>query len=271
MTINNSLTNKTAKPRFSVAIQSDAYKNLVNQTLGDPNKASRFIAAISSAVAINPLLQDCDAGTVLSAALLGESLNLSPSPALGHYYLVPFNDNTNNRKVATFNLGYRGFLQLAIRSGQYKKINVMAVKDGELVKYDPFSEVIELDMIEDEAKREKAKTTGYYAMFELTNGFTKTMYWSKEKMEVHAKTYSKAYGTKYSFWTKSEESFDQMAFKTMLRQLISKWGIMSIELKTAYESDMAAIKEDGTKQYVDNDNKTDFEPISEPIEIVKDE
>jgi len=103
MTVKNSLTNQ--KPKFSVAIQSEGYKNLINSTLGDPQRASRFVASISSAVAINPALQDCDAGTILSGALVGESLNLSPSPALGHYYLVPFNDNVNNRKVATFQLG----------------------------------------------------------------------------------------------------------------------------------------------------------------------
>lgn len=103
MTVNNQLANR--KPKFSVAIQSDMYKNLINSTLGDEKRATRFIAAISSAVAVNPNLQDCDAGTILSGALLGESLNLSPSPTLGHYYLVPFNDNNNQRKVATFQLG----------------------------------------------------------------------------------------------------------------------------------------------------------------------
>jgi len=101
--VKNSLVQQ--KPKFSVLLQQDAYKNLINNTLGDPKKATRFIASISSAVAVNPVLQECDGGTILSGALLGESLNLSPSPALGHYYLVPFNDNNNNRKVASFQLG----------------------------------------------------------------------------------------------------------------------------------------------------------------------
>ena len=108
---------------------------------------------------------------------------------------------------------------------------------------------MKVNIIEDDTKREAAKTIGYYAMFELINGFTKSMYWSKETMTTHAKTYSKAYGTQYSFWSKN---FDQMGFKTLLRQLISKWGVMSIELQTAFDNDMAAIKEDGTKEYVDN-------------------
>lgn len=249
MTVNNQLANK--KPKFSVAIQSDMYKNLINSTLGDEKRATRFIAAISSAVATNPNLQDCDAGTILSGALLGESLNLSPSPTLGHYYLVPFNDNKNNRKVAQMQLGYRGFLQLAIRSGQYKKINVIAIKDGELINYNPLTEDLQVNLIQDEGTREKTKTIGYYAMFELVNGFTKTIYWSKEKMTAHAKKYSKAYGTSYSFWS-NDDGFEQMAFKTLLRQLISKWGVMSTEFQQAFESDMAVIKEDGTKEYVDN-------------------
>lgn len=265
--INNSLTQRTQKPRFSVAIQSEGYKNLINQTLGDPNRAARFIAAISSAVAVNPVLQDCDAGTIISGALVGESLNLSPSPALGHYYLVPFNDNVNNRKVATFQLGYKGYLQLAIRSGNYKKLNVIAIKQGELKNYNPLTEELDVELIEDEAKREAAPTIGYFAMFELTNGFIKTLYWSKEKMDKHANTYSKGFKAKkgYTFW---EKDFDGMAFKTMIRQLISKWGIMSIEMKQAYESDMAAIKEDGSKMYVDNDD-TPFMQEDVVIELVK--
>lgn len=92
------------KPKFSIAIQTDAYKKLINNTLGDPKRASKFIASISSAVATNPQLQLCDAGSILSGALLGEALNLSPSPQLGQYYLVPFNDKQKG-KVAQFQLG----------------------------------------------------------------------------------------------------------------------------------------------------------------------
>ncbi len=258
--VKNSLTQQSQKPKFSVLLQQDAIKNLINNTLNDPKKSTRFIASISSAVAVNPALQECDGGTIISGALLGESLNLSPSPVLGHYYLVPFNDNKLNRKVAVWQIGYRGMIQLAIRSGQYKKINVIAIKEGELVSYDPLEEELKVNIMDDELKRESAKTIGYYAMFELITGFKKTMYWSKEKMESHAMRYSQGYQAKkgYTFW---EKDFDGMAFKTMLRQLISKWGVMSIELQNAYESDNAAIKEDGTKTYVDNDITAEFEQI----------
>lgn len=247
------------KPKFSVAIQSDTYKKLINQTLGDKNRATRFIASISSAVATNPDLQQCDAGTILSGALLGESLNLSPSPQLGQYYLVPFNKTIKNEdgssrqiKVAQFQLGYKGYIQLAIRSGYYKKINVIAIKKGELVRYDPLNEEIEVNLIDDEEERENAESVGYYAMFEYVNGFRKSLYWSKSKMENHAIKYSKGYAAHkgYTFW---EKDFDGMAFKTMLRQLISKWGIMSIEMEQAIEKDMSTINTDGSYEYVDDD------------------
>ena len=187
-------------------------------------------------------------------------------PQLGQYYLVPFNDRERG-KVAQFQLGYKGYIQLAIRSGQYKKLNVLAIKEGELIKYDPLEEEIEVNLIEDEEEREKAPTIGYYAFFEYTNGFKKSLYWSKAKMEAHAMKYSKGYQAKkgYTFW---EKDFDGMAYKTMLRQLISKWGIMSIEMQNAIDADMAVINQDGTKTYVDTeDEMMDVSPVK--VEEVK--
>lgn len=241
---------KVNKPTFSQFMSSSVVVNKVNSVVGGKD-GQRFITAIVSAVSNNPALSDCSQSSILSAAFLGESLKLSPSPQLGQYYMVPF--NTKNGKVAQFQLGYKGYIQLAIRSGQYKKLNVLAIKEGELIRYDPLNEEIEVRLIDDELVRENAKTIGYYAMFEYTNGFRKTMYWSKEKMEAHALKYSKGYQAKkgYTFW---EKDFDGMAYKTMLRQLISKWGIMSIDMQMAMDGDMTVIHEDGSKEYVDNDN-----------------
>ncbi len=256
------------KPKFSLAIQSEGYKKLINNTLGDPKRASKFVASITSAVATNQLLQECDAGSILSAALLGEALELSPSPQLGQVYLVPFNTKNPDgswSKKAQFQLGYKGYIQLAIRSGQYKKLNVLAIKEGELIKYDPLNEEIEVKLIEDEETRENAKTIGYYAMFEYINGFRKTMYWTKSKMEAHALKYSKGYAAKkgYTFW---EKDFDGMAYKTMLRQLISKWGIMSIDMQEAYAKDMSVVKEDGTYDYVDT-NDINLDSVADTIAV----
>lgn len=246
---------------ISAYLTADAVKNQINQVVGGKD-GQRFISAIVSAVNTNPALQECTNQSILSGALLGESLKLSPSPQLGQYYLVPFNDK-NKGKVAQFQLGYKGYIQLAIRSGQYKKLNVLAIKEGELIRFDPLNEEIEVRLIEDEEEREQANTIGYYAMFEYTNGFRKAIYWSKRKMEAHALKYSKGYQAKkgYTFW---EKDFDGMAYKTMLRQLISKWGIMSIDMASAIDSDMAVINEDGTKDYVDNDATVfDMEPAQE--------
>lgn len=276
------VTSKVAKVNkltFSQFMASPVVVNKVNNIVGGKD-GQRFITAIVSAVSNNTALSECSQSSILSAALLGESLKLSPSPQLGQYYMVPF--NSKGGKVAQFQLGYKGYIQLAIRSGQYKKLNVLAIKEGELIRYDPLNEEIEVRLIDDELAREQAKTIGYYAMFEYTNGFRKTMYWSKEKMEAHALKYSKGYQAKkgYTFW---EKDFDAMAYKTMLRQLISKWGIMSIEMQMAMDGDMAVINEDGTKEYVDNDNGLDVveanaitkeeassqiiqpEPVQEPI------
>lgn len=272
-----------SKERFSVAINSDAYQGLINQTLGDPAIAQRFTSSIMSAVAINPMLSECDTGSILTAGLQGEALKLSPSPQMGHFYMVPFNNKKLGIKQAQFQLGYKGYIQLAIRSGQYKKINVVAVKEGELIGFDPFEEKINVSAIKNPLEREKAKTIGYYAFFETNNGFKKEMYWSKEQMESHADTYSQAFSLndyhkllkgeikqadmwKYSsFWFKD---FDGMAFKTMLRQIISKWGVMSIEMEQAYRADMAVIGEDGQVDYVDNEKNTDRTNTDEVVEQI---
>lgn len=237
MSASNEITAAPKKITFSMAISSEGYKKLINNTIRDPQKAARFVASITSAVAINPQLQECDPKTILSGALLGESLGLSPSPQLGQYYLVPFNNTKRGVKEAQFQLGYKGYIQLALRSGYYKTLNVFAVKDGELKKWNPVTEELVIEPIEDEDIREQTATIGYVATFTYTNGFTKTLYWSRQKMEKHALRYSKGYAAKkgYTFW---ETSFDDMAFKTMLRQLISKWGIMSIDLQNAFEQDV---------------------------------
>ena len=257
MAVQNSLVQKKSNARLGLTayLTQDAVKDQISKVVGGKD-GQRFISAIISATTANPALQECTNQSILSGALLGESLKLSPSPQLGQYYLVPYNDNSKG-KVAQFQLGYKGYIQLAIRSGQYKKLNVLAIKEGELIRYDALNEEIEVKLIENEEEREKAETIGYYAVFEYVNGFRKAMYWSKAKMEAHAIKYSPGYaadkrkGTAYTFWSKD---FDGMAYKTMLRQLISKWGIMSIEMSTAFDADYAVINEDGTKNYVETES-----------------
>lgn len=271
MAVQNSLAARQTKTGLTAYLTQDAVKKQINSVVGGKN-GTRFISSIVSAVQTTPVLQECTNPSILSAALLGEALNLSPSPQLGQFYMVPFDNKKKGTKEAQFQLGYKGYIQLAERSGYYKKLNVLAIKEGELIKYDPLNEEIEVELIEDDVIREETPATGYYAMFEYENGFRKALYWSKKKMLAHAEKYSQAFKRnggakslelleqgkipekdmwKYSsFWFKD---FDDMAMKTMLRQLISKWGIMSIDLQTAVDKDMAVIREDGTAEYVDND------------------
>ena len=254
MAVQNSLSKQNSRLGIGAYLSQDAVRKKINEVIGGEN-GQRLITAIVSATTQNKDLQACTNQSILSAALVGESLKLSPSPQLGQYYLVPFKNNKTRTTEAQFQLGYKGYIQLALRSGYYKKLKVMAIKEGEL--------------IQDERQREEARTTGYYAMFEYLNGFRKAMYWSREKMESHALKYSRGYQAKkgFTFW---EKDFDGMAYKTMLRQLISKWGIMSIEMQTAFDNDMAVIHEDGTKNYVESDDSY-FNNQAEVVEVEAEE
>lgn len=253
---------------FSAYMTSAMVKNRINQIIGDEKTGSRFISSIISAVNTNPTLAECDNASIVSGALLGESLKLSPSPQLGRYYLLPFNDKKRGM-VAQFILGYKGYLELAQRSGQYKDINVIEIREGEYKGRNKENGNPIFEFIEDDDIRENKEIIGYMASFTLINGFTKTLYWGKEKMEKHALQYSSGYRadkknkTQYTFWSKD---FTGQAFKTMLRQLISKWGVMSIDMIQAYESDMAVVNEDGSKSYVDNVEDATFEMKEQPKE-----
>jgi len=298
MAVQNTLQKQQGKQKLSMMayMSNDAVRQQINAVVG--SHAESFVTSIVSAVQTNPALQECTKQSILSAALLGEGLKLSPSPQLGHFYFVPFKNNKQKDEwgqpitEAQFQLGYKGYLQLAIRSAQYKKINVLPIKEGELIRYDPLEESIEVNLIDDEFRREQAPTVGYYAMFEYLNGFKKAIYWSKQKMLSHADRYSQAFSLnatsgrypkvsyadfeagkfpqqdawKYSsFWYKD---FDGMACKTMLRQLISKWGIMSIDMQKAYESDMAVIREDGSKDYVEMEPQEEYYETAQQLGTV---
>ena len=255
------------RPKFSAMISTPSYQKMINNTLKDPTRVRRFVSSITSAVATNPMLQQCDPATILSGALLGESLNLSPSPQLGQYYLVPFNNTKKGCKDAQFQLGYKGYVQLALRSGYYKRLNVMAVKQGELVTWNPLTEEITLNLMDDELARENAPSVGYVASFEYLNGFSKTFYMSKEEVEAHASKYSQSYRKGYGVW---KDNFDAMALKTVIKLLISKYGIMSIEMESsslarALAADQAIMEnEDEAYTYTDNPQDTISVEVQEP-------
>lgn len=245
---------KTKHIKFSVAIQTDAYKNMINQTLGDPNEAKKFVSNISTAVSANPKLQVCDAGSIISAGLAANSLGLPINQALGFAYILPFrckerDENGNEYWVdkAQFQIGYKGLIQLCLRSGQYKKIGVKPVHKGETQGRDEFGdEIIKFDQ-----KFDNEPVVGYFAYFQLVNGAAMTSYKTVEECEKHGQKYSKSYK---GLWT---TNFDTMAMKTTLKLLLSKYGIMSTEMQNAIRYDQAVINTlDGKEvvDYVDNPN-----------------
>lgn len=264
---NTALANSQPKTGIAAYLGGDKVRKNIAGVIGESN-VTRFISSIVSAVQINPKLAACTNGSILNAALQGEALQLAPSPQLGQFYMVPYDkrEKVNGKwetvsSEAQFQMGWKGYVQLAIRSGQYRKIVVSEIKFGEAA-YNPITEDIILSPIMDPEEREKAETVGYYVMFELVNGFRKDMYWPRAKMDAHARKYSKAY--QYDLKEKKSSSvwttdFDAMAKKTMIRQLLSKWGIMSVEMQQAFEKDMSVIDEDGTARYIDNDSAINVE------------
>ena len=276
----NTLAQKPQK-KFSVFMQSDAVKNLINTTLQDPKRAQRFSAAIVSAVSANPKLQECEATTVLSSALLGEALNLSPSAALGQYWLIPYKNNKTGISVCQFQLGVNGYKQLAMRSGQYLDIDAIEVREGEYKGRDKQTGKPVFEFFDDDDVRESLPVIGFLAYFELLNGFKKSVYFSMEKMLKHADKYSQAFSRKTyediqagnipqtEMWKYSSPwytDFQGQALKTVLKNLLSKWGILSIELQNAVEYDQGVgVIKDGKLtgvEYVDN---TDNEIVIDPI------
>lgn len=270
----NALVTQNKPTGIATYLRGDAVKENIAGVIGKQN-VTRFVSSVVSAVQSNPNLARCTNQSILSAALQGEALQLPPSPQLGYYYFVGYK---NKKQVdgkwveveeASFQIGWRGLLQLAIRSGQYKNIVVNEIKEGE-IDYNPITEEINLHPIMDPAVREAAKTIGYYGAFELTSGFKKQMFCPIEMIDAHAKKYSRSYrydlqsGKKSSIWS---TDFDSMAKKTVLRQLLSKWGIMSVEMQQAYAADQSVIDEDGTNRYVDNPNNVPVEvQVAEDIE-----
>ena len=264
-------TKSTGIKVFNNLINSDLMRTKIHQMVGATD-SQEFITSITSAVNTNPALAECDPQTIISAALLGQSLHLKPSPQLGYFYMVPFNNRKKGTKEAQFQLGYKGLLQLAIRTSEYIDIDAIEIKEGEYKGRDKFTGRPKFEFVEDDDIRENLPVVGYMAYFEMKNGYIKRLYWSKTKMENHADTYSMAFDLekyhdlqegkipqseqwKYSsFWYKN---FDEMAKKTMLRQLLSKHGLLSTEMQKAVESDQAVITKDLQPEYVDNENIID--------------
>lgn len=245
MATNNDLKSQIANKKQTGT--SAAVQNTVKGILAGPGikkrfeevldkRAPQYMSSILNLVNGDTNLQKCEPLSVISSAMVAATLDLPIDKNLGYAYVVPYGTKGN------FILGYKGYIQLALRTGQYKAINVVDIHEGELISWNPLSEEVEIDF---DAKKSDA-IIGYAGYFKLINGFEKTVYWTKEQIDAHRKKFSKSpFG-----WNKD---FDAMARKTVIRSMLGKWGILSIEMQTAQLADNNAIKEDILKSDTDED------------------
>lgn len=244
--------NGTGIPALKSLLATEAIRKQMKSLLGD--KAGHFMMAIVGVVEGTPQLQDCEPQSIINSAIASATLDLPIEKNLGYAYIVPYKDK------AQFQIGYKGYIQLALRSGQYKYINSIEIKEGELENYNLLTGEFNFKFIEDINQRLEAKTIGYASYIEFTNGFRNTLYMTKEQVLDHAEKYSQSYGTDLkkgyssSNWSKN---FDAMALKTVLKLNLSKFGALSVSVQKALQIDGSSIKsisEEGTinVEYVDN-------------------
>lgn len=219
--------------------QEDIQKRF-KQLLGE--KTQGFITSVLQVVSSNKLLSKANPQTILTAAATAATLDLPINPNLGFAWIVPY------KGQAQFQMGWKGYVQLALRTGQYKRINVTEVYHNQFVSFNRLTEELNADFLKDG----KGDIVGYAAYFMLNNGMEKLSYWSKEEVINHAKKYSQSYGKgAFSPWN-DKDQFHAMAKKTVLKNTISKWGIMSIEMQTAQFADQSVQKNEGDYEYPDN-------------------
>lgn len=244
--------NNTKVSGIKQLLDMDKYKKRINEIMG--KKAAPFMASIVN-VSNLPSLKDAEPNSIISSAIVAATLDLPIDQNLGFAYIVPYNTKEGNSyvKKAQFQMGYRGYIQLAMRTGQYKTINAIEIYKGEINRVNRLTGEIEFN--EDEDLIDRDTVVGYMAYFKLLNGFEKTLYMTKEEMEKHAKKYSQSYSSSKkwvvdsSLWT---TDFDGMAIKTVIKRLLSKYGILSVEMQNAITNDQAVMNNEGNPEYVDN-------------------
>lgn len=238
-------------------LDSDGYRKRFEDLL--KQRAPQFVSSLLSLVNADEKLQEAfmkSPTSVIQAALKAATYDLPIDPSLGYAYIVPFTNNKKQTKEAVFILGYKGMNQLALRTGAYKTINVIDVREGELKSYNRLTEEIELEFIEDEDERESKEIIGWCGYFKLVNGTEKTIYMTRKQIEAHEKKNRKG-----SFQGKGwREDFNAMAAKTVFRRLIGKWGLMSIDYQKASPATVAAAEAISKGTFDDED----MEPVIEP-------
>lgn len=239
---------QTGLQKFNAMLENTRTQEYLTNVLGE--KKQTFVSNMVALVSSNKALSECDPSTIMFSCLKATALGLALDPSLGLAWVLPYRDNKNNTTVATFQLGAKAYTQLALRTAQYKKINVRDVREGEIVGEDFVSGEMQFKKLEKD--REKAPVVGYVAMFELINGFSKQLYMSNEEIDAHAKRFSQTYRKGYGLWT-DKDMRPKMAEKTVLKMLLSKWGVLSVEMEQAIKSDSAVLGENNSVRYIDNE------------------
>ena len=256
---------------FNAALRAEKTQAMVLISLR--GKADEYFRNIASAVANNAELQKCDPVTLICGGLQAAQLQLPLGSGLGFAYLIPFKNNKKKIYEAQFQLGYKGLIQLAIRSGLFAEINCGEVYEGELSDFNRIAGTFKLD-----GERKSDKIVGYFAYFRLNNGdtpencFSKSLYMSADEVEKHAKRYSQTYSSQYESTRNSSKwttDFDAMARKTVLKLLLSRYAPMSVEIQKAVASDQAVVREDGVLDYVDKEQPDEQAQIEEKKEAMR--
>ena len=257
------MSNEIVKKKNSVPalMANESVKERVNELLG--KRSAQFTSTVI-AISRLPHLKDCDPNSILGAAITAATLNLPVNQNLGFAYIVPYKNK--GKSEAQFQMGYKGFIQLALRSGKYAQMNPFKVNRDAFKSFNPITG--ELDIDTGKLNEEDPDIVGYGFYFRLTNGFEKTVYWSKEKCEAHGKRYSFQY-RQYNggLW---KDQFGEMALKTVIKNAISKFGIMSIDIEEAIVKDQSAIDiQTGESTYIDNkEGAIEAESALDDFEIV---
>lgn len=247
---------KSITAMMNSLLDSEGYRKRFDELLG--KRAPQFISSMITMVNGTPQLQEafCNAPvTVIQSALKAATFDLPIDPGLGFAYVVPFRNK--GRMEAQFILGYKGLIQLALRTGAYKTLNVVDVREGELKQFNRLTEEIDIEFIDDEEEREGLPIIGWCGYFKLTNGTEKTVYMTRKQIEAHERRFRK--GNYQGFgW---RDNFDAMAAKTVLRRLLGKWGLLSIDYQQATSAVIAAADAIATGQFDDEEIPTTAEVI----------
>ena len=245
---------RSLRPAQSVEtlLSTDVIRKRFEDVLG--KKAAGFISSVISAKSTNPQLATCEPMSVISAAMIAATLDLPINASLGFAHIVPYKKKDDPVARATFQMGWKGFVQLAQRTGLYQTINAAEVYDGQFLGEDPFKGEVNLD----QSGKKSEKIVGYVAYFRLLSGFEKYLYMTKEKVEAHAKRYSQSYRNQRGPWV---ELFDAMALKTVVKALLSKFGPLSVEMQKAVIYDGSAVHpQTEAPQYVDTESVVTLTP-----------